>query len=82
VVHVLYLLVVAPDLVVVNIVVLVIMNVLPLWHRILDDLHVGHMLVFTMALQGRAIVASIMTVWRLQQRHLAHQVVLFHACLF
>ena len=49
-VHVLYLLVVAPDLVVVNIVVLVIMDVLPLWHRILDDLHVGNMLVFTMAL--------------------------------
>jgi len=72
VVHVLHLLVVSPNRVVVNVVVLMIIDVLPLWHRILDDLHVGHMLVGTMAQEGRTDVASIMTIWRLQQRQLAH----------
>jgi hypothetical protein len=68
----LHLLVVSPNRVVVNVVVLMIIDVLPLWHRILDDLHVGHMLVSTMAQEGRTDVASIMTIWRLQQRQLAH----------
>lgn len=71
-VHILHLLVVSPNRVVVNVVVLMIIDVLPLWHRILDDLHVGHMLVGTMPQEGRTDVASIMTIRRLQQRQLAH----------